>query len=85
LSGVDTWVEQIEAKSSSSREHIPMGVGQLLDYAFQGKEKLGKPNKALFLPAKPSPDIERWLEAVGINLIWPMRRVFLDNANGLFT
>jgi hypothetical protein len=75
----------VEAKSSSSREHIRMGVGQLLDYAFQGKEKLGEPNKALLLPAKPSPDVERWLGAVGINLIWPMRGVFLDNANGLFT
>ncbi|PYL09834.1 MAG: hypothetical protein DME33_02920, partial [Verrucomicrobia bacterium] len=31
----------IEAKSSTRREHIRMAVGQLLDYAFQGRRKLG--------------------------------------------
>jgi hypothetical protein len=75
----------VEAKSSASREHIRMAVGQLLDYAFQGKEKLGDPNKALLLPTKPSHDVERWLDAVGIKIIWPVRDAFLDNANGQFT
>jgi hypothetical protein len=75
----------VEAKSSASREHIRMAVGQLLDYAFQGREKLGDPNKALLLPTKPPHDVERWLEAVGIKLIWPVHGAFLDNANGQFT
>ncbi len=75
----------VEAKSSATREHIRMAVGQFLDYAFQGKERLGDPNKALLLPMRPSNDVERWLEAVGIKLIWPMRGAFLDHANGQFT
>lgn len=75
----------IEAKSSVSREHIRMAVGQLLDYAFQGKARLGNPNKAVLLPQRPSCEIESWLEALNIKLIWQERGVFVDNANGQFT
>ena len=60
----------IEAKSSAQREHIRMAVGQLLDYAFQGKEKLGEPNKAILLPKKPDKDIEKWLFSLKISVIW---------------
>jgi hypothetical protein len=75
----------IEAKSSESREHVRMAVGQLLDYAFQGRKKLGDPHMAVLLPAKPSSDIEEWLESLAIKLVWPVSDVFLDNANGQFT
>ena len=46
----------IEAKSSASREHIRMAVGQLLDYAYQGKTRLREPKKAVLLPKKPTKD-----------------------------
>jgi hypothetical protein len=61
-----------------------MAVGQLLDYAFQGKEKLRNPNKAILLPRKPDPDIEEWLAHLKISIIWRERQSFLDNANGRF-
>lgn len=75
----------IEAKSSASREHIRMAVGQLLDYAFQGKAKLGELHMAMLLPEKPPKDVEAWLDSVGIRLIWPDGKTFLDNSNGQFT
>jgi hypothetical protein len=75
----------IEAKSSASREHIRMAVGQLLDYAFQGKTKLGELNKAILLPKKPEQDSIAWLKPLNIAVIWPEESNFLDTANGLFT
>lgn len=74
----------IEAKASTSRGHVRMAVGQLLDYAFQGEEKLGKPHKAILLPAKIDPDIEKWLRHLDISIIWREGESFVDNANGQF-
>ena len=75
----------IEAKSSARREHIRMAVGQLLDYAFQGKEEFGEPYKAILLPRKPEANIENWLLNLKISIIWRERGSFLDNANGRFS
>ena len=75
----------IEAKSSASREHIRMAVGQILDYAFQGNKKFGDPHKAILLPNKPRSDIIEWLDSLKINIIWRKKRAFLDNANGQFS
>jgi hypothetical protein len=75
----------IEAKSSASREHIRMAVGQLLDYAFQGREKFADPHKAILLPTEPPSDIVHWLDSLGIKVIWYENAAFLDNANGQFT
>jgi hypothetical protein len=75
----------IEAKSSAKREHIRMAVGQLLDYAFQGRKKFGWPNMAILIPEEPHPDVQEWLKHLKISLIWPKKDVFLDNANGQFT
>ena len=75
----------IEAKSSTHREHIRMAVGQLLDYAFQGKMKLGDPHKAILLPNEPCADIVKWLDSLEINIIWREKKAFVDNANGRFT
>jgi|GEM_PF-1502456 len=75
----------IEAKSSTHREHIRMAVGQLLDYAFQGKMKLGDPHKAILLPSQPCPDIVEWLDSLKIKIIWREKKAFVDNANGQFT
>jgi len=75
----------IEAKSSNSREHIRMAVGQLLDYAFQGKNELGDSNMAILLPERPEPDIENWLQYLRISVVWRKGNKFLDNANGRFS
>ena len=75
----------IEAKSSISREHIRMAVGQLLDYAFQGEKEFGKPNMGILLPEEPDPNSVDWLQPLKISLIWRKKAAFLDNANGQFT
>jgi hypothetical protein len=75
----------IEAKSSTSREHIRMAVGQLLDYAFQIKSKFPNPNMAILLPKRPKPTSVDWLSQLNISIIWREKQTFLDNANGQFT
>jgi hypothetical protein len=74
----------IEAKASTDREHVRMAVGQLLDYAFQGKKKLGSPNMGILLPEKLNPRIEKWLLSLSISIIWKDGESFFDNANGQF-
>jgi len=75
----------IEAKSSTKREHIRMAVGELLDYAFQGKRKFGNPHKAILLPKKPNPDSVKWLRPLKIHLIWRRGDEFFDDANRQFS
>jgi len=72
----------IEAKSSVSREHIRMAVGQLLDYGFQIRKNLGKSHMAILLPRKPDPSSVAWLPILNISLIWRENGAFFDNANG---
>jgi len=75
----------IEAKASTSRENIRMAVGQLLDYAFLGKEEINDPNMAILLPEKPDSDLVEWLGYLHIRIIWREKKAFKDNANGWFT
>jgi hypothetical protein len=75
----------IEAKCSAEREYIRMAVGQLLDYAYLGRERLGKPNMAILLPERPDSKSVEWLSELNISLVWKEKGVFLDNANGRFT
>jgi len=85
----DAWEEErqnlIEAKGWTRREDIRMAVGQLFDYAFQGKEEFKQPHNAILLPEEPAPDAVEWLEPLGIKVIWHSGRSFVDNANGQFT
>jgi hypothetical protein len=74
----------IEAKGSISREDIRMAVGQLLDYAFQMREKFENPNKAILLPEEPPQDAVKWLEPLGIKVIWRSGQSFVDNVDGQF-
>ena len=74
----------IEAKSSTSREHIRMAVGELLDYSFQIRNNLGKSRMAILLPEKPDPASVNWLSAQKISLIWRENGGFSDNAKGNF-
>jgi hypothetical protein len=75
----------IEAKSASTREHIRMAVGQLRDYAFQGRQEFPNPNTAILLPNKPQPDILEWLATERIAVIWRKGKDFFDTAGGRFT
>jgi hypothetical protein len=75
----------IEAKSSNKRENLRMAVGQLFDYEFRGKTKLGGLHKAVLVPMKPGRGEIDWLKSLNINVIWQERRAFLDSANGQFT
>ena len=84
----DAWEAErqnlIETKGTISRQDIRMAVGQLLDYAYQMRKDLGDPNKAVLLPEKPDQSDVRWLESVGINVIWRSGRRFQDDAGGQF-
>jgi hypothetical protein len=74
----------IEAKCSTRREQIRMGVGQLLDYAFQAEKKLGRLHLALLLPRRPARETVAWLEPLRIHVVWREGSQFLDDANGQF-
>jgi hypothetical protein len=75
----------IEAKASTKREYIRMAVGQLFEYAYLGRKRLGRPNMAILLPEKPEPETLEWLSDLNIRAIWQDKEKFRDNANGLFT
>ena len=75
----------IEAKSSTSREHIRMAAGQLLDYAFQIRKKFPNVNKAVLLPRMPDWRAVDWLPKLKIAVIWRENGAFLDNAKGKFS
>jgi hypothetical protein len=75
----------IEAKCSAKREYIRMAVGQVLDYSYLGRKRLGKPNMAILLPERPDAKSVEWLCELRISVIWREKDVFLDNADGLFT
>ena len=73
----------IEAKASTKRESIRMAVGQLLEYAYLGRTRFGKPNMAVLLPKKPQPERVKWLAELHIRAVWKDKDKFRDNANGL--
>jgi hypothetical protein len=75
----------IEAKSSISREHIRMAVGQLLDYAHRMRRKFRRVYHAILLPERPYRDIVTWLKSVNVWVIWEKKGEFVDNAQGRFT
>ena len=75
----------IEAKASTKREYIRMAVGQLLDYAYLGREEFGTPHMAILVPTRPNPNSLHWLSELNISVIWVKARGFVDNAGGQFT
>ena len=74
----------IEAKRSTQREYIRMAAGQLLDYAFEGRERFGNPNLAILLPEKPAEEWLGWLKKSNIHLVWKDGEIFMDNDDGQF-
>ena len=74
----------IEAKSSISREHIRMAVGQLLDYGHSLRNEFKLIHRAILLPKRPDPTVLKWLTSIRISVIWERRDGFADNADGRF-
>lgn len=66
---VDGWVEKeqllIEAKSSCTRNHIRLAIGQLLDY----KRFIEPKEMAILLPAKPKQDLLELIHSLKIKTI----------------
>lgn len=75
----------LEAKCAAGREYIRMAVGQLLEYAYLGRKRFGRPHMAILLPEKPDPKSIEWLRDLDIGVVWREKDVFLDDANGQFT
>lgn len=58
--------ELIEAKSSASRHHVRLAVGQLLDYGRHVEHK----SRAVLLPSDPGADLVQLLHSVGVVCIY---------------
>jgi hypothetical protein len=76
----DFWIKDlgliVEAKPSISREHIRMGIGQVLDYV-QLASQLGLQMKpAVLLPSLPSSDLVDLHQELGIQLIYKSDKQF---------
>jgi hypothetical protein len=70
----DFWIKDlemiVEAKPSTSREHVRLAIGQVLDYVHLAA-KLGLEMKpAILLPGIPARDLVDLLEDLGIELIY---------------
>jgi hypothetical protein len=69
----------VEAKQTSTREHIRTAIGQILDYQRFWKAK----HRAVLLPDMPEADLLALLDSAAINAIWrDGKGSFADNANG---
>jgi hypothetical protein len=69
----DFWVNSmklvVEAKASSAREYVRIGIGQVLDYANLSKINGTNFKPGLLLPNKPSHDLCKLIYTLGILLI----------------
>lgn len=59
----------IEVKPTTSREHVRLAIGQVLDYAHLLRLDGWDFSPAILLPARPKPDLISLTESVGIGLI----------------
>jgi hypothetical protein len=64
--------ELVEAKSSASRNHVRLALGQLLDYARYVKPE----RRAVLLPSDPGDDLVKLLHSVGVTCVYES-----ENAN----
>jgi hypothetical protein len=79
----DTHVDVlIEAKAEVSRESIRYAVGQLLDYRRYLEPR---PELALLLPERLSPDLAALPVEVGAAVIWSVDDQFVDSVGGRLT
>jgi hypothetical protein len=58
----------VEAKGSSSREHVRMAIGQILDYSSLMTDVDHR--RAILLPARPPSSMVRLLAGLGIGLVY---------------
>ena len=58
--------ELVEAKSSASRHHVRLALGQLLDYA----RYVAHESRAVLLPSDPGPDLRQLLHSVNITCVY---------------
>jgi hypothetical protein len=69
----DFWINSkklvVEAKVSSAREYIRLGIGQVLDYAHLSKMHGSNYSPALLVPNAPSADLIKLISDLGITLI----------------
>lgn len=69
----DFWIESlklvVEAKASSARDYVRIGIGQVLDYANLSTINSTNFKPALLLPNKPSQDLCKLIYELGILLI----------------
>ena len=63
----ETASELIEAKSTVTRDHIRLAVGQLLDYGRFVDAKC----RSILVPSRPRDDLLAYLRSVGVGVIYP--------------
>ena len=59
----------VEVKPSTSREHVRLAIGQVLDYAYLLKKRGYDLTPAILLPEEPNSDLKSLAGSVGIKLI----------------
>ena len=69
-----------EAKSNTSRESVRMAVGQLFDYRRFDPAGV---DLAVLLPRRPPADLEAYLKACGVGLVWRQQDQFESNCPDL--
>jgi hypothetical protein len=69
----DLWIADlnyvVEAKASSAREYVRLGIGQVLDYVNLAKIQGIQMKPALLLPNLPTSDLKELVSDLGITLI----------------
>jgi len=69
-----------KAKSNTSRESVRMAVGQLFDYRRFEPDGVAL---AVLLPRRPTADLEAYLKACGVGLVWRQQDQFGSNCPDL--
>jgi hypothetical protein len=76
----DFWIEDlemiVEAKPSTSREHVRLAIGQVLDYVHLAAQLGLNMKPAILLPGIPPNDLVELLKELGIKLIYKKDTTF---------
>jgi hypothetical protein len=76
----DFWIEDlkmiVEAKASTSREHVRLAIGQVLDYVHLAAQLGFEMKPAILLPGLPPGDLVDLLKDLGIELIYKTDATF---------
>jgi hypothetical protein len=66
---VQEWGLIIEAKPTTSREHVRLAIGQVLDYQNLLNREGFALSPAVLLPQRPSEDLTELMSRLGITLV----------------